>query len=150
MAILATVSPTPARNRSHNQQGSINVPWSNKELTIEYGTFRDKLLPGQQEEWVVKIKGPKGDKVAAEMVAGMYDASLDAFATNNWGMNVWPSTWSNIRYGSNSFQMVGANWLQSPSLPSTEGDYRQYRGLNWFELGNVRLWFRRQDVQIDG
>jgi hypothetical protein len=120
------------QNRSHNQQGSINVPWSNKELTIEYGTFRDKLLPGQQEEWVVKIKGPKGDKVAAEMVAGMYDASLDAFAANSWGMNVWPSTWSNIRYGSNSFQAVGGNWLVSPNLPGIEGDYRQYRGLNWF------------------
>ncbi len=120
------------QNRSHNQQGSINVPWSNKELTIEYGTFRDKLLPGQQEEWVLKIKGPKGDKVAAEMVAGMYDASLDAFAANNWSMNVWPSTWSNIRYSSNSFQAVGANWLQSPNQPGIENDYRQYRGLNWF------------------
>jgi uncharacterized protein YfaS (alpha-2-macroglobulin family) len=123
------------QNRSHNQQGSINVPWSNKELTIEYGTFRDKLLPGQQEEWVVKIKGPKGDKLAAEMVAGMYDASLDAFAANNWGMNVWPSTWSQIRYGSNSFQAVGSNWLQIAQVGGVESDYRQYRGLNWFNWG---------------
>ncbi len=119
-------------NRTSNAAGSINVPWSNKELTIEYGTFRDKLLPGQKEEWIVKIKGPKGDKVAAEMVAGMYDASLDAFAANTWGLNVWPSTWSNIHYGASGFQQVQAQGLTYYNPPSSESDYRQYRGLNWF------------------
>ena len=111
------------------------MPWSNKELTIEYGTFRDKLLPGQQEEWVVKIKGPKGDKVAAEMVAGMYDASLDAFAANSWGLNVWPSSWSNVRYSSAGFQQVQADQLAYQQTNNPSGDYRQYRGLNWFNWG---------------
>ncbi len=120
------------QNRNSNAAGTINVPWSNKDLTIEYGTFRDKLLPGQKEEWVVKIKGPKGDKVAAEMVAGMYDASLDAFAANSWGLNVWPSTWSNIRYAAAGFQQVQAQGLTYYNPPFSEGDYRQYRGLNWF------------------
>ncbi|MBI1224053.1 MAG: hypothetical protein GC192_02340 [Bacteroidetes bacterium] len=123
------------QNRSTNSQGVINVPWSNKDMTIEYGTFRDKLLPGQQEEWVVKIKGPKGDKVAAEMVAGMYDASLDAFAANSWGLNVWPTTWSRIRYNSSGFQMEQANQLAYNYSNNPDSDYRQYRGLNWFNWG---------------
>lgn len=123
------------QNRSSNAQGTINVPWSNKELTIEYGTFRDKLLPGQQVEWVVKIKGPKGDKVAAEMVAGMYDASLDAFAANSWGLNVWPSSWSSIRYSSAGFQQVRADQLAYQQTNNPSGDYRQYQGLNWFNWG---------------
>ncbi len=53
------------------------VPWFNKRLTIKYGTFRDKTLPGSQEEYRVKISGLNQDKIAAEMVAAMYDASLD-------------------------------------------------------------------------
>lgn len=133
--------------RSFNQQGSILVPWSNKDLTIEYGTFRDKLLPGQQEEWTIKVKGPKGDKVAAEMVAGMYDASLDAFAANNWGLNVWPSSYSNINYQAASFQNVQGQWLSYFEVAMPEGDHREYRQLNWFNWYmyeyNVRLSYQR-------
>ena len=47
-------------NRSFQDNGTISVPWSNKVLEIEYSTFRDKLLPGQDEEWQIKIKGLKG------------------------------------------------------------------------------------------
>ncbi|MBI5917353.1 MAG: hypothetical protein HY842_18450 [Bacteroidetes bacterium] len=119
-------------NRSQNSSGAIQVPWSNKDLTIEYGSFRDKLLPGQQEEWVVKIKGPKGEKVAAEMVAGMYDASLDAFAVNSWGLNVWPSSWARIRYSAGGYQQQQGNWLAYAEGISGNSDYRQYQGLNWF------------------
>ncbi|MCF8372684.1 MAG: hypothetical protein K9H64_13725 [Bacteroidales bacterium] len=60
----------------------VDVPFSNKELDISFETFRDQLYPGQKEEWRVKIRGPKGDKVAAELLCGMYDASLDKFAPN--------------------------------------------------------------------
>ena len=63
---------------------NINIPWSTKDLNISYETFRDKLAPGQKEEWRIKISGPKKDKVAAEMVAAMYDASLDQFLPHNW------------------------------------------------------------------
>jgi hypothetical protein len=55
------------------------VPWTNKKLDITFASFRSKLLPGQEEEWQVKIAGSKGEKVAAELLAGMYDASLDVF-----------------------------------------------------------------------
>ena len=48
-------------------------------------------MPGQEEEWQIKIAGPKSEKVAAEMVAGMYDASLDQFAANNWLLNIFPT-----------------------------------------------------------
>jgi hypothetical protein len=38
------------------------VPYTNKELTIAYETFRDKTLPGSEEKWKVKISGYKGEK----------------------------------------------------------------------------------------
>lgn len=69
----------------------MDVPWSNKELQIEYATFRDKTLPGSEEKWKVKIKGYKGEKLAAEMLASMYDASLDQFKPHNWKK---PGIWS--------------------------------------------------------
>ena len=71
-------------NREYSQSYTISVPWTNKDLNISYETFRDKLMPGDNETWTVKISGAKGDRVAAEMLAGMYDASLDEFAPHQW------------------------------------------------------------------
>lgn len=122
-----------ACNRTQNTISTIEVPWSNKDLTIEYGTFRDKLLPGQQEEWILKIKGPRGEKVAAEMVAAMYDASLDVFAANNWNLNVWPTSWSRVRYAGGAYRQVGFSRLTpsiQPEFGKAEG--RSYSSLNWF------------------
>ena len=39
---------------------SVYVPWDNKELKVEFETFRDKLRPGNKETWRVKLKGPTG------------------------------------------------------------------------------------------
>jgi hypothetical protein len=64
----------------------IHVPFSNKELTLKFETFRNKLLPGQEEQWKLTIQGKLGDKVAAELVAALYDASLDQFAANNFDL----------------------------------------------------------------
>lgn len=59
----------------------ISIPWTEKDLSIQLITFRDKLLPGAEESWQLKISGPDKDKVAAEVLATMYDQSLDVFAT---------------------------------------------------------------------
>src|SRR3546814_8001935 len=52
--------------------------WSNRDLQLEWATHRDKLQPGAAEEWQLTIKGGKKEAVAAELLAGLYDASLDA------------------------------------------------------------------------
>ncbi|MES1226451.1 MAG: alpha-2-macroglobulin, partial [Bacteroidota bacterium] len=71
-------------NRFYSSNKTISVPWSNKELNISYETFRDKTLPGSEEKWKVKITGYKKDKVAAEVLTSMYDASLDQFKKQSW------------------------------------------------------------------
>jgi len=71
-------------NRVYTNAHIVHVPWTNKELTIHYTSFRDKTLPGSEEKWQVKISGYKTDKAAAEILAGMYDASLDQFKQHNW------------------------------------------------------------------
>ena len=55
---------------------------SQENLKLELVTFRDKLAPGQEETWRLKVSGKSKDKFAAEVVAGMYDASLDQFRSN--------------------------------------------------------------------
>ena len=122
-------------NRVFSQQHFINVPWSNKELKVEYATFRDKLLPGQEEEWRIKISGPAGERVAAEMVAAMYDASLDAFAPHTWALNLYPTfSGSSLRlqpglFSSSTARMHIGQWNKTPK----EGPSRVYRRLNWME-----------------
>lgn len=124
-------------NRTYSQSGVITVPYTNKELDIEFETFRNKLLPGQNEEWKIKIKDKKGDKVAAEMMATLYDASLDAFKPNNWYFNIYNNYYSNLYWDVNSAfgvvnaQMYGQDWNRYPS-----GAYKYYDQLNWFGYSN--------------
>lgn len=48
-----------------------------RQLSMKWDVFRDKLRPGQQEEWKLTIRTPQGEAADAEMLATMYDASLD-------------------------------------------------------------------------
>lgn len=97
-------------NRFYQYNQTINVPWTNKDLSIEYASFRDKTLPGSEEKWKVKISGYKKELVAAEMLAGMYDASLDQFYPHSWTEpSVWPMYYSNQRWnGSQNFLKIDA------------------------------------------
>lgn len=121
-----------ANNRIYSYDETVNVPYSNKELKIKFETFRDKLLPGQQEEWRLKITGPKGEKVAAEMVAALYDKSLDALKANYWGFNVYPYDYMSLYlspdlFSYNSSKQIVRNYKNYPVMP-----YQTYDALNWF------------------
>jgi hypothetical protein len=110
-------------NRVYTANEIIQVPWNNKDLTIEYSTFRDKILPGSEEKWKVKITGNKKEKVAAEMLASMYDASLDQFYPHNWSKpDVWP-TYFNNKYWSGQINFIAVEsgnqdrtWKESKSF----------------------------------
>lgn len=58
-----------------------------KHLNIITKTFRDHLTPGQEEEWSFIIKNTQDKPVMAEMMATMYDTSLDQFRKNEWNFN---------------------------------------------------------------
>jgi hypothetical protein len=102
-------------NRFHQFQQTVRVPWSNKDLKIEYATFRDKTLPGSEEKWKVKITGFKKEKVAAEMLASMYDASLDQFYPHYWQQ---PSIWP--------YQYNNRNWNGTQNFTKIESEQRGY------------------------
>ena len=107
-------------NRFYAVNETIHVPWSNKELDIEYATFRDKTLPGSEEKWKIKIAGYKKDKVAAEMLASMYDASLDQFYPHQWSQpSVWPY-YSNLK-----------RWMATQNFSSIESIGQDKTAKEW-------------------
>ena len=118
--------------RVFTRSETITVPYSNKTLDIEFETFRNKLLPGQKEEWKMLIKGPKGEKVAAEMLATMYDASLDAFASNAFYMNIYNSYYSNKHWTNNSFNTKNSQLYENDWNEHSQMIFRNYDQLNWF------------------
>ncbi len=65
----------------------IEVPYLSKKLKIETIHFRDKLKPNQNESWSFRITDSQNKPVQAEILAGMYDASLDNFKANEWSFN---------------------------------------------------------------
>lgn len=71
-------------NRAYFNTRVIEVPWSNKDLAVKWESFRSKLLPGQPETWTAVVTGPDAQRASVEMVAALYDASLDQFASHNW------------------------------------------------------------------
>lgn len=97
------------RGRVHRQSIGVEVPWTNKQLQVEWMSFRDKLMPGAREEWRLRLTGPKKEAVAAQLLAVMYDASLDHFVPHTWSMFPWPTTTA-VR-----------SWQRSEPFASREG-----------------------------
>ena len=81
---IAIAYVTVKENRVYMEQAHINVPWTSKDLNITWETHRDKLEPGAKETWTMVVRGSKKEKVAAEMVATLYDASLETFRPHQW------------------------------------------------------------------
>lgn len=62
---------------------TVTVPWDDKKLAVSFSSFRDRLRPGARETWRVNIQSADGIALgqgAAELLAYMYDRSLDLFA----------------------------------------------------------------------
>ncbi|TDW99172.1 alpha-2-macroglobulin family protein [Dinghuibacter silviterrae] len=70
----------------------VTLPARKKALSIHYDTFRDKLEPGSAEHLSLSVRGPEHEAVEAEVLASMYDASLDQFAPNTWSLPVLAET----------------------------------------------------------
>ena len=76
----------------------INVPFTNKELKVELQHWNKKMEPGSKEQWTVKISGNKKEKVAAEMLAFMYDGSLDAIKPHSLSSWWWNDFYTSFVY----------------------------------------------------
>jgi len=119
-------------NRYYKHNTTVTVPYTNKKLDITFETFRNKLYPGQKEEWKLKISGKNSDKIAAEMLATLYDASLDKFVANSWSFNIYNKYYSRLNWNSDAFSLSrveNISWRFNKSSPMP---YRGFGYFNWF------------------
>ena len=133
-------------NREISETRPISVPFSNKKLKLILGTYRNKVEPGGKEKWTITIGSLKGDKVAAELLAGMYDQSLDQFKTQDWNMSLYSKN-----QNTNSWQTDGAFWLKGASQFGNRRNYNQapqrvFPYLNWFGFS---LQYLNPVIQVD-
>jgi uncharacterized protein YfaS (alpha-2-macroglobulin family) len=74
-------------NREYFHVEYVPVEWENKKLNLKFAHMSSKLKPGQKDTWKITISGEEAEAGAIEMLAAMYDASLDAFAAHSWTNN---------------------------------------------------------------
>jgi uncharacterized protein YfaS (alpha-2-macroglobulin family) len=77
------------QNRAFLDSRKIEVPWKNKGLDLKWEHFVSKLQPAQKETWTLEVRNPNSEKQnaekeVAELVATLYDESLDAFTPHDW------------------------------------------------------------------
>jgi uncharacterized protein YfaS (alpha-2-macroglobulin family) len=103
-------------NRAYLTSQQVSVPWTNKQLAVKWEHFVSKLEPGKPETWTAVVSGPDAKKAVAEMVATLYDQSLDAYLPHNWpaGFGVFRQDWSRVNdQFENSavyLQQIHASW----------------------------------------
>ena len=98
-------------NRVYLDKINVNVPWTNKAVDIEYSSFRDKLSPGSEEKWVMKITDKQGKAIDGELTAALYDASLDQFVNHDWKRNFFPNTYCYQSFRASAFNSVSVSAL---------------------------------------
>lgn len=120
-----------AFNDVRTESAALNIKDTEKPLKIETVTFRDKMEPNSKEKWTVKVTGNDNEKINAEVLANMYDMSLDQFAANSYS---WRKLYTPFvivtSYGIN-------NYLQQQNyqkrLRYFEDKYVQVPQFNWFD-----------------
>ena len=112
--------------KCYTHQQTISRPMPDKRLRLTWETFRDRLTPGQQEEWRLKIQNPDGTPAEASLLAVLYDKSLDAIKQHQW------------RFAPTSFL----------PMPSTSWQYLQKRNVFWSGIQHNRKMLSVDDMMF--
>ncbi len=117
-------------NRAYLTSREVSIPWSNKELTVKWEHLTSKLEPAQKETWTAVVIAPDGKKVPAELVATLYDQSLDAFLPHQWQrrFNVFRGEQGKLSFTfeneSESLEHLRGQWTPLQNVPAME--YRHF------------------------
>lgn len=76
------------QGKCYTRMMSIARPLPEKKLNIAWKTFRNRLTPGQKEEWTLKITTPDGKPAKAHLMSVLYDKSLDQIAPHSWNFSL--------------------------------------------------------------
>ncbi len=86
--------------KCYTHRETITRPLPDKHLRLTWETFRDRLTPGQQEEWRLRVVQPDGQPADASLLAVLYDKSLDQIREHNWSFQP-----------HNSLSLPSTSWL---------------------------------------
>ena len=107
-------------------------------------TYRDKIEPGSQEEWTIKVTGKNKDAAAAEVLTSMYDASLDQFTPHSWQapFEQKPMFYTNGWDNNSGFTQVvsSENLVQVP----TKSMVKQYADIDVYLMKPYNLFMRKK------
>ena len=140
-------------NRVYQQSRSTSVPWTNKELSVSYRHFRNKTEPGNDEIWTVTVRGEKELPVAAELMASMYDASLDQFRPHEWRFpDIWPQLpptgqWTTANFSPESSENHTA--LPDLTVPPFEKRYDRLLSMNAYSPEIMTVKKEMQATRVD-
>ncbi len=76
------------QGKCYTRMMSIARPLPEKKLNIAWKTFRNRLTPGQKEEWTLKITTPDGKPAKTQLMSVLYDKSLDQIAPHSWNFSL--------------------------------------------------------------
>ena len=76
------------QGKCYTRMMSIARPLPEKKLNIAWKTFRNRLIPGQKEEWTLRITTPDGKPAKAQLMSVLYDKSLDQIAPHSWNLSL--------------------------------------------------------------
>jgi len=143
-----TLSFAWVRNgKTYHHETQIRRPLPDKTLKMRWETFRDRLTPGQQEEWTLLIENSQSLNLKPQLLATLYDKSLDQIVAHNWTLQ--PVTW---------LPMASLRWIFSDwGGAGCEGHQRE-NSLNVKELDFSRFdsdcfpyyWMGRRAVRVRG
>ncbi len=131
MSVLNLQFQVAAFNDVQTQEIKLDIKDSEEPLKIETITFRDKVEPGSKEKWAIKVSGDKGEKINAEVLANMYDMSLDQFSVNDFN---WSRLYQQLDHYANYNQQNG---LKRESyikrINYGQGIYINAPRFNWYD-----------------
>lgn len=157
-------------NKFYEHYEHVNVSWINKNLNLKLVHFTSKMEPGSKESWKLQISGKEAEMASIEMLASMYDASLDAYASQYWPLisvfyhdssNIY-NNFSNSSYGLSSmynsfYREYYSKYVTYPSFPEEvitnyygfenilccESAPRMMKGLGAARAGNAPMMLAR-------
>jgi uncharacterized protein YfaS (alpha-2-macroglobulin family) len=122
-------------NRLYHYYAQVKVVDTVKKMNIRFLTFRDKLQPGEKEQWKLRISGTGNEKLSAEMLADLYDASLDDIAPEQY----WRTSFDYEPYTPNYFEWTDNEFAKPNATTAYKQQYfdyslrkRNYEQLNLF------------------
>jgi uncharacterized protein YfaS (alpha-2-macroglobulin family) len=109
-------------NRLYNFYQRITVMDTAKKLNIRFLTFRDKLQPGEKEQWKLEVKATDNRMLPAEMLADLYDASLDDIAPAQY----WRTAFDYEPYNPDYYEWMNSNFVKPDETSTYEPNNDDY------------------------